>query len=184
MLTRHVVVLAITVFSSQVVFAGDLKTRLLKCVTLENAEQRVNCYDDIGNELLASEEDAVEKGADEKGTMTPEVAVPVAVEKDRNNSDTESYLPAELGGEQFKKTTESPNKQSKALARGRVTSCKRAVDGKWFFIFENGQIWKQVGSRRRNYRSCDFLITIKKDGIGFKMQVDGEKSTLRIKRQR
>lgn len=80
-------------------------------------------------------------------------------------------LPAELGGKNFNNTSDGNEGRRELSAKGKVTSCKKAINGKWFFIFDNGPVWKHVGSSRRNYRECNFLATIERDGIGFKMTV-------------
>ncbi|MFQ3248177.1 MAG: hypothetical protein ACI9SP_004838, partial [Arenicella sp.] len=88
-------------------------------------------------------------------------------------------LPEDIGGGKF-----DTSQREEELSRGLVVSCKKSLDKKWFFIFDNGQVWKQVNAdnRRYNYKGCNFYVTVKKDGFGYKMQIDGKGREIRIKR--
>lgn len=172
--------IAIAFVDVQMASADQLKPNMLGCATIENDQQRLNCYDRIGMRLLADEvkntPNLRSSSNDAEG-----VSETVAVDIKASPVEAEESLPDDLGGKQFQTPVGS---EKEVLARGKVVSCKKAYDDKWFFVFESGQVWKQVDSRRRNYRSCDFQTTIKKDGIGFKMLVDGEKRGFRVKRTR
>lgn len=145
--------------------ALDALEELKVCARLSDANERHECYEALGQRALATEAEA-------PMVTRPETAgapAPVA-----------ESLPADLGGRVFaNKDGEDP-----VEGRGRVTQCTLAVDKKWFYHFENGQVWKQVDSRRRRHSDCDFMVTIIKDGFGYKMQIDGEKSKIRINRRR
>ena len=90
-------------------------------------------------------------------------------------------LPDDIGGGKF-----DTSEREEDLSRGLVVSCKKSLDKKWFFIFDNGQVWKQVNAdnRRYNYKGCNFYVTVKKDGFGYKMQIDGKGREIRIKRNK
>ena len=68
------------------------------------------------------------------------------------------------------------------LVRARVTRCEKDARKKYYFVFDNGQVWKQVSDKRLRYRECEFDVTITRDFFGYKMQVDGEKGRIRIDR--
>ena len=63
-----------------------------------------------------------------------------------------------------------------------VTRCEEAHDGKYFFFFDNGQVWKQVKTDRERYRDCSFTVTVTRDWFGYKMQREGEQRRIRISR--
>ena len=86
-------------------------------------------------------------------------------------------LPENLGGGKFDNSSEKPEG-----VRGLVTSCQKSQDGRWFYIFKSGQVWKQTDRSKRRYRDCNFYVTIFEDGFGYLMQVDDETRTTRIKR--
>lgn len=94
-------------------------------------------------------------------------------------SDRSASLPENLGGGKFNKS------ETQRLGnQGQVTSCKPSHDGRWFFMFDNGQIWKQVNldRRRTKYKNCDFSVVIKKDGFGYKMHIESLAKVVRVKR--
>lgn len=68
------------------------------------------------------------------------------------------------------------------LVRAKVTRCDKDARKKYYFVFENGQVWKQTSDKRLHYRACEFEVTITKDFFGYKMQPDGEKGRIRIAR--
>ena len=86
-----------------------------------------------------------------------------------------------LGGSKFDKVKRKPKSSG-----GQVSSCKKSYDGKWFFIFDNGQVWKQIKAARANerYRDCDFSASIYKDGFGYKMKIKSLSKEFRVKRHR
>ncbi len=88
-------------------------------------------------------------------------------------------LPENLGGGRFDKRDDA-----KQVNRGRVTSCKKSHDGRWFFIFDNGQIWKQANLDRpaRRYKACEFDVVISKDTFGYKMFIEKLSRKVRVKR--
>lgn len=90
-----------------------------------------------------------------------------------------SEIPENLGGGNFDDSAVvSPS------YRGIVKSCQKSQDGKWFFIFENDQIWKQVDRVKRRYKECNFSASITKDGFGYKLLIDEDPRPIRIKRHR
>ena len=65
-----------------------------------------------------------------------------------------------------------------------VTRCGKANNRKWYFYFDNGQVWKYIGSRTLRYRSCNTPAKLVEDGFGFTLQMDGDKAKLRVDRVR
>jgi hypothetical protein len=61
-----------------------------------------------------------------------------------------------------------------------VIRCEQGPDGKYFFFFSNGQVWKQVKAGRERYKECDFNVTITRDWFGYKMLREGEQRRIRI----
>ncbi len=142
--------------------ALDALEELRSCARISADGDRISCFEELGKRALETDAEPLSPPAASVAS-----AAPVA-------------MPDDLGGEEFvKKKEENP-----VEGRGRVMKCTQAVDKKWFYHFENGQVWKQVDSRRRRHRECDFDVTIVKDGFGYKMQIDGEKGKIRISRKR
>jgi len=70
------------------------------------------------------------------------------------------------------------------IVHGRVTECRKDSSNKLYFVFDNGQVWKQRSDSSLRLRDCDFAATITKDGLGYKMRIDGEGKKIRIGRVR
>ena len=87
----------------------------------------------------------------------------------------------ELGGEEYEKKPDPEDIDNQGL----ITGCKKGPDKKWYFYFENGQVWKQIDDRRFSLKEdCRMLATITKDIFGYKMEVEGLKGKTRISRRK
>jgi hypothetical protein len=73
--------------------------------------------------------------------------------------------------------------KEKKTYRGHVQSCGQMFDNKWYFVFDNGQVWKQSSRGSYKFEKCDFDVSITKDFFSYKMKIDGGKS-LRVRRER
>lgn len=106
------------------------------------------------------------------------LAQAIGVSNTENNNKI-GALPEGLGGGKFDKS-----KVKSEGSRGQVSSCKKSHDGRWFFIFEEGQIWKQSNKDRRryNYKDCNFSALIRKDGFGYIMYIEELSKEVRVKR--
>ena len=142
---------------------------LKACAKVTDRDARFACYENLGKRAL-EDEPATEKSSAEK-VVQPEAAAPAAT-----GTATNAFaLPDDLGSASYEDPTQY---------RGLITSCKKDANEQWNFYFDNGQVWKQVGGRRHGYRECNFFVTITNDGLGYKMQIDGDKSKVRVSRRR
>ena len=98
----------------------------------------------------------------------------------RDESSVVPALPDDIGGADFEEEAQIPKKQDKGL----VTSCKKGGDGRWYFYFENGQVWKEVNKRRLRFKDCNFIASVARDGFGYKMRIDGDERSIRVSRIR
>ena len=103
------------------------------------------------------------------------------VENTSDLDDATPTLPKTLGGGRFGQSAER-----KKGNRGLVTRCQKAQDDKMFFIFENGQVWKQVkpSVHNRKLKDCNFYVTIKRDNFGYKLKIDNETWSSRVQRHK
>ena len=129
---------------------------LAHCIDIDAADARLACYDE-----------AAGRG----------VAPPASPEPDEPAPLTQEIGEEQLGGD--RRPEEEP-----PIVMGRVTECRQDSNGRWRFVFDNGQVWRQRSEGRRKFRDCDFDVTITRDFFGYKMQIDGEKSWIRIGRIR
>jgi hypothetical protein len=111
------------------------------------------------------------------GSAATEPAAATPAAQDTATATTQS-LPDDAGGVRFEESS------TKKRYVGRVTDCSRAADQKWVFRLDSGQVWKQVSSRKviLNEDECQFGVTVSKDFFGYKMQIEGEKTKIRISR--
>lgn len=145
---------------------------LARCSSIDDASARLACYDGLsGRSELARDS----SGATAESSPAPVAApVPKAVQTSQKALD-------DLGSETL------PRKKGEDLkelsVRATVTRCQKdASKKKYFFYFDNGQVWKQLSDKRVFFKDCNFEVTITKDFFGYKMQKDGEKARLRISR--
>lgn len=88
----------------------------------------------------------------------------------------------EVGAEQLP-SKDRPEREPESF-QGRVVDCKQDASKKWYFYFDNGQVWKQRANARLTKRDCDFAVTLTKDSFGYKMQIEGETKQIRVGRIR
>ena len=96
--------------------------------------------------------------------------------------ETDHYVPLndEVGQETLDRRDDIDSREPEI--RGRVVRCETDVYGKYYFYFDNGQVWKQKDGRRLAFAECDFEVTISKDFFGYRMQALGEQRKIRISR--
>ncbi len=146
---------------------GDVSAGLEHCSTIDDATARLACYDELSGRQ-----------------MPPDVA-PAVVPAPPPESPPEAPAQASTGSSIDELGSESlsgaPEKEELAV-RATVTKCQKDSRKRYFFFFENGQVWKQASDKRLYFRDCNFEVTITKDYFGYKMQRDGEKGRTRISR--
>ena len=158
-------ILLITVFtSSGVAQSADTVEELKVCAGMTDQDERLACFDNLGERVLQEEQ----VPADNKPTQE-KVAQPEAITATATDAEP---LPDDLGTPKVVRYS------------GLITSCDKVRYGYWHFTFDNGQVWREVNSRNRRFKECNFSATITKDGFGYKMQIDSEGKTIRVKRVR
>ena len=138
----------------------SLAAQMRACASVEGDAKRLKCFDSLVPAELES--------AGKEPVPEPQAEMPKS-------------LPDNIGGGKFNKG----EKKEVEGNRGVVTSCQQSHLDKWLFLFDNGQVWKQVDRVKRRYkRDCRLDVTVVKDGFGYKMLVDGKKGAMRIRRLR
>lgn len=145
------------------------------CARIGSTAKRVECYETLGQRALQAEAASVDP-AGQSGMPPPGPAE--AAETPVAAAQTVGKMTDDLGGPEFEK------RAGKAMPTfaGVVTSCKKGAYGKYYFYFDNGQIWKQSGAERLRFRECRFNVTIAKDFGGYVMRIEGRKGRVRIAR--
>ncbi len=152
---------------------SDLAAKINQCAALTDNISRLSCYDALSGVQPA----VASKPEPTQETVTDQAA---ASEPAQKAPTTPEQLPESIGGGAF---SEAAGKQQKSY-RGHVTACKKSADRRWFYIFENGQVWKQVDRRRRRHKDCDFYVSMTEDTFGYVMQIEGEDTSIRVDRRR
>ena len=132
------------------------------CAGVTDADARLACFDKLA-ERVQREEPAVDP------------APAVAAEEPG-----EAALPEHLGGADFEEQAENFTTHH----QGTITKCQKGRDDRWYFVFSNGQVWKQSNKERRRFKDCNFPATISQDGFGYKMEIEvqGKQNTIRVSR--
>jgi len=144
----------------------DLVEDLRGCARITDKAARIACYEELGKRALGENTPTVPGVARIEPNVTEAPAVEIAAA-----APVSEQIPEDLGTDERK------------TFRGHVGSCGQMSDDRWYFVFDNGQVWNQSSSGKYRFKECDFDVTITKDFFGFKMKIDGGK-TLRVKRRR
>lgn len=140
---------------------------------MADRDARLTCYDNLGEQVLASDQAA--------GNPAPKTEVQAEPAKQPAVASTTPSLPETIGGGAFE---EPKKKETISSSQGLITSCKKGPDKKWYFYFDNGQVWKQTNSDRHYFKTCEFVATITRDTFGYKMQIEGKKRKIRVSRKK
>ena len=156
-----VFILAATVLIASATGYAQESSDMARCAELENAEARLACYDEV-------------TGRSSSSRPAPEVTSPSEPAPDDDSPSEPAPLTEDVGKPDAKST----------FVRGRVTGCQKDINDKLYFIFDNGQVWKQRGNARLRASECDFWVTITEDALGYKMEIEGDGKQSRVGRIR
>lgn len=190
--------------------ATDPVQELKNCARTADKAERVACYEALGKRVLGKDsmvvttadqeppatqidisesatekptgDDAsiVETAVSEVGSVESTVAAASAVAAPTVLPES-NRIPEDLGQDDKKDRKEEESAEKKSY-RGHVRSCGQMSDNRWYFVFGNGQVWKQSNKGSYRFKKCDFDVTITSDFFGYKMRIDGGKS-LRVRRE-
>ncbi len=156
-----------------------------RCRKLIDSTARLACYDVIGEPKAATQPspnstDYTETGLDaapEAEFVREETAPPDPQADDDAFKDTKyGELTDDIG---LPKSAEAYKPIFVTVVR-----CDKANNRKWYFHFDNGQVWQYIGARPLRYRTCNTPATLNEDALGFALQMEGDTSKLRVKRVR
>ena len=190
-----------TVFSSaSAADSNAIVDELKNCARIAGSDVRIACYEALGRQVIqgetstqanpnpapsASTTSAVAVGTATAAAATaPETATATAAPEVATATVAPSEEPSmndSMGGYKFeKKPSDHPDNDINT----RIVQCQQDLDKAWYFKFENGQVWKQVDGKIRRFKNCDFAVVVSKDGLGYKMQVEGDGAKVRISRRK
>jgi hypothetical protein len=167
--------------------SGDLQ----RCAVIDAATERLACYDALAGHPVPAPQPVEptipappvampSPSASSVPVARPSPSVSQAPVAEPSPSPVATKPLDDLGSEMLPGAARKEKKE--LLVRARVTRCEKDARKKYYFVFENGQVWKQVSDKRLSYKQCDFEVTITKDFFGYKMQPDGEDRRVSIAR--
>ena len=154
--------------------SSDPIDELKACAKRANPDERITCYEALGKRVLEADEATTAKK--EEHVQPPVAAEATVVVADSSTPE----LKDDLGGEHFAKETDPADAQNQGL----ITSCRYGRDDRWYFYFDNGQIWQQSNFGRLSFDECNFIATINKGLFGYKMKIDGRDGNIRVARRK
>lgn len=188
--STFVIVAGIAVFSPASVADSDAIVGELKgCARIVASDTRAACYEALGKRVVQGETttQATPKPVAKASTASTET-VGAGTATAAKGAATATVAPSEkpsmtdnMGGYKFE---EKPSDHPDNDIHTRVIQCQQNIDKEWYFKFENGQIWKQVDTSRRHFKSCDFPVVVSEDGFGYKMKIEGKDWRIRISRRK
>jgi len=143
---------------------------LEQCRELDGDDQRLSCYDRIG------ETPSVVAATTVKTETSPVVDTTAAIDVQEQDSQYVE-LTDDIG---LPKKAQPADDYNTVLAT--ISRCELASNRIFYFYFENGQIWKYIGRKQLKYRDCSGEAEIKEDRFGFELQLDGETRSVRVAR--
>ena len=74
--------------------------------------------------------------------------------------------------------------EASATFSGMMRSCKKGHFGEWYFVLDNGEVWREIKKRNRRFDNCKLEVTITRDTFGYKMRIESLDKTIRVRRRR
>jgi hypothetical protein len=143
--------------------------RLKACAEIAEQVVRIACYEALGKETLAEDGDAADVASSDKTESTAVVAAPSAGATATSATSAPTNVPI--------KGVQPPEE-----FRVAVNSCRINNVGDIYLTLDNGEVWKRTGGDHLRESECSFTTTLRKDFFGYKMEIDGDERTVRVKR--
>ena len=140
---------------------------IAECREFADAEARLACYDRIGKTASGNKEQS------EPGENVAETPEPGMAEIEKGDSGY-GVLSDDTGLPQ----SADANKPIPVT----ISKCGEATNFKFYFYFDNGQVWRYIGGKKLRYRGCEGAAILVEDRLGFSLQMEGDNARLRVKR--
>jgi hypothetical protein len=162
----HTALLGLGLLAGGPAWSAEPMADIKACAAVRDADSRLACFDELAERVQYEE-------------LAADSASAVVAEESGEESG-EASLPKHLGGAEF----EEQSDDFETHHQGTITECQQGRDGRWYFVFSNGQVWRQSNLDRLRFKECNFLATISRDGFGYKMLIDvkGKQKQVRVSR--
>jgi hypothetical protein len=157
--------------SATAVESDDPADRIKACAKTVEEAARIACYEALGKETLAEEGSTGDVDATSKAESATAVAATSAAV-------TATTVPATSAPTNVPIKRERPDEEYRVA----VSSCRTNNVGDTYFTLDNGEIWKLTGGQQLRDSDCVFSATLRKDFFGYKMLIDDDRGTVRVKR--
>jgi hypothetical protein len=148
-----------------------------RCRTIADVLARLACYDRIGRP----------EAAPTRALEVPGDSVPEPLPMGQDSQDPEIPVVAAEDTE-YRELTDDVGLPKSAddykPIPVTVVRCGQSNNRKWYFYFDNGQVWQYLGARVLRYRGCNTPGVLIEDGMGFALQMEADEAKLRVKRVR
>lgn len=174
-----------------------ISNALSKCAQIADDGDRLICYDalsalavpDAGS--VATSNPAPEVAPAPASTPEAAPSTGAAVAAGTGVAATTAAVPqapegsTPLSDDVGKERVQNAERPEAPIYSATVSRCEESrSSGQYFFVMENGQVWKQANYRRLGWKNCRFGVTITKDGFGYEMYVPEKERTVRVTRIR
>jgi hypothetical protein len=149
---------------------GTLADDLEQCQTITHSADRLACYDRVSKPEPATTEAPQEEQHEEQNATDANTTETAEPDSEEGALTDDTGLPK--SADDFKPIAVT------------VTRCSEGHNRQFYFYFDNGQAWKYIGGKTLRYRDCDRPATLREDGLGFSLQLDGDEARLRVQRVR
>ncbi len=153
-------------------------TALEDCRSIDDDAGRLACYDRFN--MPASIE--VSEPAAEQAVAEPRDVASVEEPPEARQPAPEVASAEEQRTAQFGLPVDESDPENKLALR--VVKCGYATDRNHYFYFDNGQIWRYLGSKKLRIRDCDRGAQINEDRFGYSLVLEGETHRMRVRRVR
>lgn len=159
--------------------AAQGNDEMQRCASIEETAARLACFDEIAGTKGPTQQPMDTSPEPQSAEEERATSEPPPVEQPPDAGVIEP-ITDDYGTEGLSKK-DQPDEEEQAV-RAVVTKCSKSSSDRYYFYFENGQVWKQKDDDRLYFKDCTYGVTITKDFFGYKMQIDGEKSKIRVSR--
>ena len=143
--------------------------QLRQCREYTDAEKRITCYDRIGEPAPVADKPTVPADTETSAAAIAAADVPQEIEPDSQGPESSHDFGLPKSEDDFE------------TIHANVVRCGEANNRKFYFYFDNGQVWKYLGGKKLRYRTCSFPAALTEDSFGFTLRIE-EKSSLRVQR--
>ncbi len=160
-----------SVASAAAAESDETLDRLKSCAKTVEEAARIACYEALGQETLAEEGNTGAAAASGKAESTTAVAAAGAAM-------TTATVPATSAPTNVPVSGYQPPEEFRVA----VSSCRINKAGDTYLTLDNGEVWKRTGGDHLRESECVFSATLRKDFFGYKILIDNDRRSVRVKR--